>query len=171
MQISWPVDTANRYSDEQGYHRHCIMCSKPKSELAKQAYALCLSNSHMQRFAAEACVAHDQPPVEMSNKELLLVAQIPYDIVSLQPPMLVIEVMGSQHSGNVMQHANSHESHGQSSSEVDKLKAESAMKAGYTVLWLMAGEEPSRDRRWRRALNNAIQHVNAGHSPKHIISL
>jgi hypothetical protein len=85
--------------------------------------------------------------------------------------MLVIEVMGSQHSGNVMQHANSHESRGQSSSEVDKLKAESAMKAGYTVLWLMAGEELSRDRRWRRALNNAIQHVNAGHSPKHIISL
>jgi hypothetical protein len=147
------------------------MCNNPKSQLAKQAYALCLSNNQMQRFAAEACVAHDQPAVKMSSGQLLSVAAIPYDIVSLQPAMLVIEVMGSQHSGNDMQHTNSHESRGQSSSEVDKIKAKAAMDAGYTVLWLMAGKDLSRNRRWQRALNNALQHVKAGGPAKHFISL
>lgn len=164
------VDTANRHSSDGGYSRPCIMCSRPKSELAAAAYNLCLRSNHMHSFAAEACIAQGQPAVGLSNGAIFEVSCTPYDIVSLAPPNLVIEVMGQQHTDQPMSYSNSNESHGISSSEVDQEKLQAAKRAGYSMLWLMAGEQHGRTARWRKALNTALAHVKAGLPPQHFIS-
>jgi len=155
------VDTVNRYSSTQGYTRPCVMCSKPPSELAALAYKLCLCSGVMHSFAAEACVAYDQPAVRLSDGRLLHVGSLPYDIVSLHPAGLVIEVQGEQHTGKDMAYSNSNEIQGISSAELDRIKQQAACRSGYTTLWLMAGEECNREARWRKALRRALLHVRA----------
>lgn len=164
------VDTVNRYSSDNGYIRPCIMCSQPKSRLAGAAYKLCLRNVQMHKFAAEACIAQGQSAVVLSNGDTFHVSSTPYDIVCLDPPGLVIEVMGHQHDDQPMAYANSHESHGVSSTEVDQEKLTAAVRAGYSMLWLNAGNERGRTARWREALDSALEHVKAGLAPQHFIS-
>lgn len=164
------VDTVNRYSTSEGYTRPCTMCSKPPSELAALAYELCLSSGLMQSFAAEACVAYDQPAVQLSDGRLLQVSSLPYDIVSLDPAGLVIEVQGEQHTGKDMAYTNTNENHGISSAELDQIKQQAACRSGYTTLWLVAGDQRNRANRWHKAMTKALLHVKAGLPIAHFYS-
>lgn len=146
------------------------MCSRPPSQLAALAYDLCLSSGLMHSFAAEACVAYNQPAARMSDGRLLQISSLPYDIVSLDPAGLVIEVQGQQHTGKEMSYTNSNESQGISSAELDQIKQQAACRSGYTTLWLLAGDECSRPGRWRKAIRKALLHVRAGGPVAHFYS-
>lgn len=164
------VDTVNRHSNDAGYNRTCIMCCRPPSELAALAYSLCLSSGLKHSVAAEACVAYDQAAVTMSSGATVEVSTLRYDIVSLVPAGLVIEVMGEQHTNKEMAHLNSNESRGANSAELDRIKQQAAARAGYSTVWLMAGDQHGRTARWRKALSKALLHVTAGGPPAHFSS-
>lgn len=165
------VDTVHRHSAETGYKRECTMCSNPPSQLAALAYDVCLMTGQMHRFAAEAYAAYYQPAVKLPSGHMLAVGSLPYDIMSLEPANLVIEVMGKQHDTKLMTYANSNEMRGVSSSHIDEAKKAAAMAAGYSVVWLMAGEQRDRVSRWLFVLLEALAHVDAGLPPKHFSSL
>jgi len=132
---------------------------------------VCLMTGQMHRFAAEAYAAYDQPAVKLPSGHMLAVGSLPYDIMSLEPANLVIEVMGKQHDTKLMTYANSNEMRGVSSSHIDEAKKAAAMAAGYSVVWLMAGEQRDRVSRWLFVLLEALAHVDAGLPPKHFSSL
>jgi hypothetical protein len=147
------------------------MCTRPPSKLAAQAYDMCLMSGAMHSFAAEVCIAYSQPAVRMQRGKMLAVGALPYDIVSLDPPNLVIEVMGKQHTNRIMQYAKSNEMRGISSEQIDAAKRKAAHDAGYSTVWLMEGEKMGRTIRWLAMLYEALEHVNAGLPPKHFSSL
>jgi hypothetical protein len=106
----------------------------------------------------------------MSSGAVINISTLRYDIVSLDPAGLVIEVMGEQHTDKEMTYSNSNESRGVDSAELDKIKQQAAARAGYSTLWLMAGDQHGRNTRWRKALATALQHVTAGGPPNHFTS-
>lgn len=84
----------------------------------------------------------------------------------LQPPNLLIEVQGEQHTSKAdcRQH-NQGDTVG-TRQHKDHVLADAAIAAGFSVLWLYPGDECGRHSRWAAALQMALEHVTANQAPK-----
>lgn len=135
--------------------------------MEQQAYAIVAQVPGIHLFAMEVCALSNSPPLQIASGEVLYPKAKKFDIVTVSPPNLIIEIMGRQHDDKPMSYSNSNESKGTSSVMVDAAYAVLAKAAGFTMLWLLEGEASDRPVRWMSAVQQAVQHVTAGEFPAH----
>ena len=157
-------DTAQRPEREE---MPCRVCNSVGSELEQLAYSILDSMPQVARYATEACALADAADLLSSCGELQQVSRHKYDVMTVTPAKLLIQVQGQQHYDKPMGYTNSGSHHNTSAAERDELLGVAARSAGFTMCWLVPGDERNRAHRWRRILQQAVQHVIAGRPPHH----
>jgi hypothetical protein len=157
-------DTAQRPERKD---MHCRACNIKVSGLEHLAYSILDSMPQVAKYATEACALVGAADMLSSCGELQQVSQHKYDIMTIIPPKLLIQVQGQQHYDKPMGHTNNRSHHNTSAAERDELLGIAARSAGFTMCWLVPGDERNRADRWRRILRQAVQHVIAGRPPHH----
>lgn len=157
-------DTAQRDARKD---MRCRVCNSLGSGLEHVAYEILDSMPQVAKYATEACALAGAADMVSSCSELQRVSQHKYDIMTVTPAKLLIQVQGQQHYDKTMGYANSGSHHITSAAERDELLGVAARTAGFTMCWLVPGDERSREHRWRRILGQAVQHVIAGRPPHH----
>lgn len=150
-----------------GTHHYCKACIGKGSQLEQQAYEIVAQVPEIQLFAMEVCALSKLPVVHTSTGDVLVPRTKKFDIVTLSPPNLIIEIMGRQHDDKPMTYSNCHDSKGRNSAMVDATYASAARAAGFTMLWLLEGNAHDRSARWTSAVQQAVSHVIAGEAPAH----
>ena len=146
----------------------CRVCNNLGSDLEHVAYDILDSMPQVAKYATEACALAGAADMVSSCGELQRVSQHKYDIMTVTPAKLLIQVQGQQHyADKPMGYANNGSHHNTSAAERDELLGVAARTAGFTMCWLVPGDECSRANRWRRILGQAVQHVIAGRPPHH----
>jgi hypothetical protein len=157
-------DTAQR---EARKDMPCRVCSGGGSDLEMLAYSILDSIPQIEKYALEACALAGAADIISSCGELQHVSQHKYDVMTVAPGKLLIKVQGQQHYDQPMRYTNSGSHHNTSAAERDELLGVAARTAGYTMVWLVPGDECNRADRWRRILGKAVEHVMANRPPHH----
>jgi hypothetical protein len=89
-----------------------------------------------------------------------------WDLVSLTPPNLLVEVQGEYHTNKQDTRKNNRGDTVEDRQTKDSRLACAAVKEGYSVLWLFPGDKCGRSARWAEALRQALQHVQANRKAK-----
>jgi hypothetical protein len=140
----------------------CRVCTGKGSKYEQEAYALldqmpCITKCAAEVHALQGATEFEGWEVNLGNHS--------WDILLLQPAKVLIAVQGEQHDGapDTREHSSSA---GLDDSAAlagrDRALAEGAVQQGFQVVWLVPGDSKGRSRRWRNAIELAIQHAAAG---------
>jgi hypothetical protein len=132
----------------------CRACQGFGSSYEKTAYAACNRVPQVKAWAAEAHAVRGQYEHE---GQLFSISRHSWDIVILKPCRVLIEVQGEQHTCKLNTQANSNDDSLASRHSRDRALAEAAVALGYSVVWLLPGEERGRLRRWTALIEQAVR--------------
>ena len=141
----------------------CRVCAGKGSSLEQLAYRILDQHKAIEAYAVEAYAVAGTLEHEGAQ---LNVNRHSWDVVTLQPPNLLLEVQGQQHSTKLLTKAKCRDSSLISRSSRDRALAAAAADAGFHVLWLTPGKERGRKARWTRAIQVVLQHMQAQDTPK-----
>jgi hypothetical protein len=144
----------------------CRICknevsSKP-SELEEELYNILNQHRGIRAFAVEAHAV--QGTEQWEGGELKLGRQR-WDVLLVQPASVLIAVQGDQHHSKLDSRANSSsqtEADLAATTAKDKALADAAVQQGYQVVWLLPDQATGRTRRWRAAINQALEQAKQG---------
>jgi hypothetical protein len=88
-----------------------------------------------------------------------------WDVLLVQPAGVLIAVQGDQHHSKTDSRANSSsqtEADLAATMAKDQALADAAVQQGFQVIWLLPGQAAGRSRRWRAAINAALEQVKLG---------
>lgn len=110
----------------------------------------------VEAYAVAGQIQHDGKTVQVNRHS--------WDVITLEPANLLIEVQGDQHSSKLMTKPNCTDTDLNSRISRDHALAAAAVGAGYHVLWLSPGNERYRKSRWTRAIKLVLQQIE-DHAP------
>lgn len=159
-------DTISRQTGTLG----CRICkhkdSSERSELEDELYRILNQHKGIRAFAVEAHAL--QGSEQWEGGELILGRQR-WDVMLVQPAGVLIAVQGDQHHSKRDSRANSSsqtEADLAATMAKDKALADAAVQQGYQVVWLLPGKATGRTRRWRAAINQALDQAKLGDKGK-----
>jgi hypothetical protein len=147
----------------------CRVCAKKGSQPEKVLYALADGEELIELYGVECCCLTKKECVEVCDGVVVHPNRKRWDLVTVMPHGLLVEVMGQGHNNRLVTKQNSTED----SMAVRQLKdcayAQAAIEQGWSVLWLWVNElDPSPSRRaakWAAQLREAVLHVRAEGTP------
>lgn len=149
---------------------NCRICMQHESQgpsgLEKELYRILNQHPGIRAFAVEAHAV--QGTQEWEGGELQLGRQR-WDVYLVQPSGVLIAVQGTQHHSELDKRANSSsetEADLAATRARDKALADAAVQQGFQVVWLLPGKATGRSRRWRAAINQALESVRVGAEAK-----
>lgn len=137
----------------------CRVCTDQGSQHEQTAYALldampCISQYAVEVHALQGTAQYEGWEVNLGDHR--------WDIMVLQPAQVLIAVQGEQHDGapDTREHSSSAGlADAAAVASRDRALAKGAMQQGFQVLWLVPGDGRGRRRRWRKAIELAMQHA------------
>lgn len=144
----------------------CRVCTGKGSKYEQEAYTLLDQMPCIVKYAAEVHAL--QGAIEFEGWEVNLGSHC-WDVLLLQPAKVLIAVQGEQHDGapDTREHSSSA---GLDDCPVmagrDRALTEGAIRQGFQVVWLIPGDSRGRNKRWRKAIELAIQNAAAGKQGK-----
>lgn len=138
----------------------CQICKADNnavSRYAREAYTMCDGTKEILAWAVEVHAVQGTICVEGVGQSL---GKKAWDILIVDPPGILIEVQGEQHSSKLNAMPNSTHISLTSVAGFDEKCALAAVGAGYTVVWLLLREgesESHRRHRWKALIVKAIQ--------------
>lgn len=131
----------------------CRVCRKQGSSLEKLLYLIlnqlaCIYAFAVEAYAVSGEIQHEGETVNLGRHS--------WDVLTIDPAKLLIEVQGQQHSTKLMTKRNCRDSSLSSRASRDRALAKAAVEAGFYVLWLDAGEERGRKARWTAAIKQVL---------------
>lgn len=156
------ADTISRSPDTL----HCRVCTGKGSKHEKEAYRLldkmpCIVKYAVEAHAVEGTAQFQGVEVDLGGHR--------WDIVLLQPGKVLVAVQGEQHDDapDTREHSSSV---GLADSAAvaarDRALAGGAVQQGFQVVWLVPGHPVGRSRRWRSAIELAVQRTVANKEGK-----
>ena len=142
----------------------CRICEGQGSSYEKQLYRLLGGLDAVRAFAAEAYAVAGEYQQEGLSVNL---NRHSWDILTLEPANLLIEVQGEQHSDKLMTKPNCADDTLQERSSRDAALRAGAVQQGFYVLWLLPGDERGRTRRWKAAILKIINSMKDKVPPYH----
>lgn len=149
----------------------CRVCGKKGSEPEKVLYALADKEELLQLYAVESCCLATKECVQLCEGGVVHPNKKRWDLVSLLPHGLLVEVMGQGHSSRPVTKPNSTEDSLAERQGKDYAYARAAVAQGWSVLWLWVNElDPSprsRAATWAAQFRETLMYVCAGGAPQH----
>jgi hypothetical protein len=148
------------------------MCeSLGSSSYEEVLYELCVEQSLIKLFAAEAYCLHGRQPLRLGHNDWVHPSRKPWDVVVADPHGLLIEMHGEGHSSKVLTKSNNKDTSISDQQNRDLANAQEAVKQGWSVLWLWVDgwrvEPHSRRAAWKQQLRLAMEHVGGGGEAQH----
>lgn len=135
----------------------CTAGNKAASRYAREVYSMCDASTAILAWAAEVHAMQGTICVQGLGRNL---GKKAWDVLTIDPPGILIEVQGEQHSSKLNTMPNNTHSSWASVAGFDAQCAQAAVRAGYTVVWLQLREGESdthRRLRWKALIEKAIQ--------------
>lgn len=161
---------AARTLNNSGTAYHCRVCAGQGSSYEKLVYALCDSEECIKQYAVEAHSVYQPAELPVCDGTTVHVHRKRWDVMTLDPPNLLIEVQGEGHGTKLVTKANNSDNNMAARVHKDRLYAQAAHEQGYSVLWLCVGDAHVSGRalteRWGAALKEALAHVRDKRAPQ-----
>jgi hypothetical protein len=150
--------------------RHCRVCAGQGSTYEQLLYALCDTEECIKLYAVEAFSVYDKAELQVCDGTTTHVHRKRWDVMTLDPPNLLIEVQGEGHGKKLVTKANNPDSSMAARVHKNRLYAQAAQRMGYSVLWLCVGDAHKSERalakQWGAALKHAVAHVGGNMPPQ-----
>lgn len=146
----------------------CRVCAREGSGHEQLAYACLDSETLIEHYAVETYALTGEGRATLPDGKTCRFRDHRWDALTLSPSSLLVEVHGEQHTSKLDTRARSRDSSLLARHEQDRLLAEAARAAGFSVLWLHADAsvpEAQLRARWAARLKQAVVHVRAGGAP------
>lgn len=148
----------------------CHVCAKKGSDPERVLYALADREELLQQYAVECCSLTRMEQVNLGDRVVVHPHRKRWDLATVLPHGLLVEVMGQGHSSRLVSKPNSTEDSMLVRQLKDSAYAQAAIEQGFSVLWLWVNElDPSprhRADKWAAQLSEALEHVLAEGAPK-----
>lgn len=136
----------------------CRVCQKTGSSYEKIVYNILDKLAAVRAYAVEAYAVQGQ---HQHADELVNLNRHAYDVLTLQPANMLIEVQGEQHSTKLMRKTKGTDGTLQQRSNKDTALRDGAVEQGCYVLWLIPGNARGRTSRWRSAIQGMLSSIEA----------
>lgn len=148
----------------------CRVCMGRGSGPERVLYDVADAEQLLELYAVEACSLSKQEGVRLSDGTVIYPSRKRWDLATVTPHGLLVEVMGQGHSSRPVTKPNNTDDSISTRQLLDYGYAEAAVKQGWTVLWLWVDEGHSSFSRtfekWAALLREALMYVRAGNKPK-----
>lgn len=147
----------------------CRVCEGKGSAHERVLYECLAKEPLIGCFAVEAHATISKQQLLIRDSSALRPNLHRWDVVTLVPPNLLIEVHGEQHTSKHDTRSRSRDSSLSARVEKDEKLAAAARADGFSVLWLYVdrgASECHRAHQWAKQLRAAAAHVHAGHPPR-----
>ena len=158
-----------RVANTSSEARSCHVCSGKGSKPERVLYAVADAEDLVEQYAVEACSLSNQGVVKVCDNIVIHPSRKRWDLSTVTPHGLLVEVMGEGHSSRLVTKANNTDDSISERQRKDYAYAQAAVEQGWSVLWLWVQERDPSFRRtakkWAAQLRAALEYVTAEGKP------
>lgn len=148
----------------------CHVCKGQGSKPERLLYELLDKEECVQLYAVESFSLVQKAQVSLQDGTVICPNLKRWDVTTLQPPGLLVEVQGEGHSSKLVTRRNNTDDTITNRQLKDIGYAEAAQREGWSVLWLWWDEGCTKPHtlaeKWAAELRKAVEHVVAGGKPE-----
>lgn len=158
-----------RVANTSSKARLCHVCSGKGSKPERVLYDVADAEELVKQYAVEACSLSNQRVVKVCDSIVIHPSKKRWDLSTVTPHGLLVEVMGEGHSNRLVTKADNTDDSISERQRKDYAYAQAAVEQGWSVLWLWVQErDPSFTRtakKWAAQLSEALEYVTAEGKP------
>lgn len=158
-----------RVANTSSEARSCHVCSGKGSKPERVLYAVADAEELVKQYAVEACSLSNQGVVKVCDSTIIHPSRKRWDLSTVTPHGLLVEVMGEGHSSRLVTKANNTDDSISERKRKDHAYAQAAVDQGWSVLWLwVQRRDPTFKRtakKWAAQLREALKYVIAEGKP------